>query len=204
MRKEEREPESPWWAPASKKFSKEAAGGGWGSSAGGQSGGQGKVRVQSGEPSVLLPEEISAIQCGGLDLGRRKVHGGPAGGWKPSAMSTSRQQTPKRPSQGGRGEGWGQEGRDAGGASSQVSQAQGRNGPRTSPEGRPPSSRGPQGGQEPEVESSGRAGPGAEWKWAQASWCQGEAVRPGTCLPGLQRKDLSRWTEDLGSVCLSV
>lgn len=138
----------------------------------------------------LSPRKISAIQCGGLDLGKRKVHGGPASGWKPSAMSTSRQQTPKRPSQGGRGEGWGQGGRDGGGASSQVSQAQGRDGPRTSPEGRPPSSRGPRGGQEPEVESSGRAGPGAERKWAQASWCQREAVRPGTCLPGLQRKDL--------------
>lgn len=123
-------------------------------------------------------------------MGRRKVHGGPAGGWKPSAMSTSRQQTPKRPSQGGRGEGWGQGGRDGGGVSSQVSQAQGRNRPRTSPEGRPPSSRGPRGGEQPEVESSGRAAPGAERKRTQASWCGLEAGWPVTCLPGLQRKDL--------------
>ena len=142
------------------------------------------MRAQSGEPSVLLPEEVSAIRGGGLDLGRREVHGGPACDVHLPAADPQTAQ-PGRP-----GRGLGSGGRDAGGASSQVSQAQGRNGPRTSLEGRPPSSRGPRGGREPEVESSGRAGPGAERKRAQASWCPREAVRPGTCLPGLQRKDL--------------
>ena len=83
-------------------------GGGWGSSGGGQSGGRGKVRAQSGEPSVLLPEEVSAIRCGGLDLGRREVHGGPAGDVHLPAADPQTAQ-PGRP-----GRGLGSGGRDAG------------------------------------------------------------------------------------------
>lgn len=111
------------------------------------------------------------------------------GGWKPSTMPSSRW-TPKHPSQGGQGEGWGQGGRDGGEASSEVSQVKGRNRTRNSPEGLPPSSRGLRGREQLEAECSGRAGPGAEWKQAQTSWCRPEAVLPMTCLPGLQRKDL--------------
>lgn len=74
--------------------------------------------------------------------------------------------------------------------SGELSHVKGRNRPRTSPEGPPPSSRRPQGRGQLGAERSGRAGPWAEWKQAQASWCRPEAVLPITCLPGLQRKDL--------------
>lgn len=62
----------------------------------------------------------------------------------------------------------------------------GGNRPRTRPGVLPPSSRGLQGAGPPKAEGSGRAGPRAEPKQVQASWCRPEAVLPITCLSGLQ------------------
>lgn len=102
----------------------------------------------------------------------------------------SSQQTLKCPGQVGRAEGWGRQCCDGGGVSGEASQVKGRSRPRTSPEVLPPSSWGLRGEGQSEAECSGRAGPRAEQKQTQASWCRPEAVLPITCLPGLQKKTL--------------
>lgn len=92
------------------------------------------------------------------------------------------------PQPGKPGEGWSRGCRDGGGVSGETSQVKGRNRLRTRPEVPTPSSRGLRGEGQPAAACSGRAGPQAERKQTQASWCGPEAVLPISCLPGLQKK----------------
>lgn len=182
VRKKEREQDGPRWA-----HEQEIQGSGRGRRQGGRRGGKsgGKVGNGSEEQSVLLQEKISAIHVDPEALirggeGTRRVEG------FSNALLPMDPQTPQ-PGRPGTGLGWGC--RDGGGVSGgEVSQVKDRNRPRTSAEVLPPSSRGLQGAGQPKAECSGRAGPGAEPKQVQASWCGPEAVLPITCPSALQKK----------------
>lgn len=144
----------------------------------------GKVRAWSAGESVFLQEKISAIHVDpeALIQGRKCTRRVEA--FSSALLSTN----PKTPQPGKPGESWSKGCRDGGGVSSELSQVKGRNRPRTSPEVPVPSSRGLRGQGQPEAACSGRAGPQAEQKQSQASWCGPQAVLPITCFPGLQGK----------------
>ena len=167
----------------SKKFNKKAEGKGRAPEGeGGSQVGEWGTSVRS---SVFLQEKISAIHVDPEAL----IRGGGEGTRRVEAFSNvllpvdPHTPQPRRP---GRGLGWGC--RDGGGVSSEVRQVKRRNRPKTSPEVLPPSSGGLQGAGQPKAECSGTAGPRAEPKQLQASWCGPEAVLPITCLPGLQKR----------------
>lgn len=144
----------------------------------------GQVRAWSEGQSVFLQEKISAIHVDpeALIQGRKCTR-------RVEAFSSALLPTnPKTPQPGKPGESWSKGCPDGGGVSSELSQVKGRNRPRTSPEVPVPSSRGLRGQGQPEAACSGRAGPQAERKQTQASWCGPQAVLPITCFPGLQGK----------------